>query len=100
MSGLVVLEDALVRQMLNNPNFTKAFPFMAVASKAAATSGKKACTPCQAKQRNNVADLNSIKARIASLPTQSKQQLKGLLRTQKVRVYFRNSQGLLVKMTF
>lgn len=98
MSVLVVLEDSTLRSMMANPDFGKAFPFLGLANKPAGTTKSLCCG--RARANKNVTDLNTIKARIASLPTPQKAQMKSMLRAQKVRLYFRNSEGKMVKMTF
>ncbi len=95
----VVIEDAYIHKMLNNPQYLIAFPFLrpyAAAAKALAAS----CGRCgNRKARAKAIDYTEIKRSLAAMPPDRQAQLLQLAKTKSVRLVYRNRAGQVVKMT-
>jgi hypothetical protein len=101
MTPLLVLEDAVITQMLRTPSVVAEFPFMSnLATRVNPPSKRPTCKPCAAKRVQNNFDYNGIKVAIGSLPNDQKLKLKQLLEADKLRLYYLNSRNQKVKMTF
>lgn len=100
MSELLVMEDAVITQMLRNSAIVAEFPFMSNLATRVAVPTKSKCKPCAAKRVQNQFDYNGIKVAIGALPNEQKLKLKKLLGAAKLRLYFTNSRNQKVKMTF
>jgi hypothetical protein len=100
MADLLVLEDAVITQMLRNSAIVAAFPFMSNLATRVSSPAKSRCKPCAAKRVQNQFDYNGIKVAIGSLPNDQKLNLKRLLSAEKLRLYFTNARNQKVKMTF
>ena len=99
---LLIIEDAVINSLLQNPTVTNEFPFLKTAADRMAASPKSGgCGKCQKrKNRANAVDHAAIREAIGSLPKSRKARFKEILQADKVRVYFTNSQGQKVKLPF
>lgn len=92
----VVLDASRFEQILANPAFLEAFPFMKAAAQRAKAKGCK----CSRSTTNKARDINALKVTIAGMPTAKKQQLKTLLGATEVRMTYTNARRLVVEHTF
>ena len=102
MTKLLLLDDAALRRLLQDPKVVQAFPFMkAAAAKAQASTAKTGCKPCQRRKMvANVGDFDGIKSALGSLSAPEKARFKQLVGAEQVRLYFRNAKSQTVKLTF
>lgn len=84
---LLILEDAVVRSMAENPSFLKEFPFL---SGAAGQPAKKGCN-CGRNASQRVNQTNGVKQALVSMSNERKQRLKQMLNASQVRI--RVAQG-------
>lgn len=101
MTELLNLTDEVLQDLISKPQFYGEFPFMRSAS-VAASQGGKPCPPCQRKKQSAdlSAHLNTVKAALANMSPAKQARFRQVAGTKRVRLYYRNYEGQLVKTTF
>lgn len=89
------IDEAAIRSMILNSNFTLAFPFL---TSMTTNSVKKAC--CGRKRTSKVPDYEGIKRAFAELPDARKVQLRELLGAKKVQIKYAGSGGKTIVVIF
>ena len=94
----VDLDDSAVLRLMQDPNVTAQFPFLASAM-ARSTNQAKNCGRCSKRHRQPPqVDYNLIRRQLAELPVKQKLQLKALLHTEQIVVRYQNANGQRVKL--
>jgi len=98
--SVVVLEDAVIMRMLSNQAYVTAFPFLATYS--AKLKKRKPGRKCNCGENNKITavDFNTIRFSIFGMPNNSKLELKRMLGTAQIRLYYKNASQQVVKVTF
>lgn len=95
----VQIDDAMVSQMMGNPQFRREFPFMATAHMQS-QAGNRSCNGCGRKQKSNTADYEGVRSAIGAMDLDKKAKLKEMLGGGQVAVRFDNGNGKWINMRF
>lgn len=100
MRDLVVIEDSTIFSMLNDVAFNTTIPCLYGKKDIFTTSGG-GCSSCSKKrQARKRQELANIKACLAGLSTEKRQELKTLFNAKQLRVVYTNAAGQTVQLTF
>ena len=100
MQDLVVIDDNILRSMINDQRYLASFPCLQGGKKAFTTLPQR-CNRCAKKQRKarNEA-LEQLRGCIANLDGVSRTTLKKMLKTKKVRIVYKRGGGKRIQLTF
>ena len=94
------IDDETLRQMMQDPNVTSRFPFLAT-TLARANAQKAGCSGCTAKRRRPaVVDYGVVRRQLAEMPLQQKAKLKQVLNAKQVVIRYNRPNGQVVKLKF
>lgn len=98
MRDLLVLEDGVVRAMIQDAAYRAVFPFLQKAADKLTSGG---CGRCNRQRHQAEANLmTEVKQAIASMPSSKKIELKKMLQANKVRLHYRTVSGQPQRLTF
>lgn len=100
MRDLVVLEDSTIVSLLTDPAYSETIPCFFNKSDLFKTKSGGCGACARKKQERQRAAMAQIKACLAGMSVEKKNELKQLLNANKVRVVYSNANGSVVQLTF
>jgi hypothetical protein len=99
---LLVLDDNMLRGMLQDQRFTAAIPCLASAKAGLSQLPRGGCARCKKRdaQRKAAGIIVQVRNCIATLPVSQRNALKQLTNARQIRVLRQNAQGAQVRVTF
>lgn len=100
MTGLLILEDRVLRAMLTDQRVLQAIPCLSNVAKEQARN-KVSCGRCEKKKQAMAGNaVAAAKQCIGNLAPQAKLTLKQLVNAQSIRLTYRTANGRLSELTF
>ena len=87
------LNDARVKELLNRPDVTAAFPELkaAYARASAEVVSRAACPPCARRARSAAAGMTAVKQAVAGFGAEAAARFKALVGATAVRIVYRDA---------
>lgn len=100
MRPLVVIDDGIIFSLLNDAAFAASIPCLQNKKEIFATS-LSSCGSCARKrQERQKKEMTTIKACLAGMSTEKKNELKKRLNAQQARILYVNNANQVVQLTF
>lgn len=102
MTKLLILDDSQVAAMLRNHDIVNRFPFMRAMAEQLRNAGKRgSCGSCSkpAAGQSQTLDYSGVRAAIDSLGKSDQDQLKRMLKADRIRLYYKDHRGKTTKST-